>query len=59
MSLEDIAVKTVTLYGSTAGYAEIGDVLYRNGFQDESGELADRVLEMVRTAVIRVKVRMA
>ncbi len=57
MTLEDIAIKVVTLYGTTADQYAIGHVLHQNGFNDEDGELNRRVQEMVSDAVVRVKVR--
>lgn len=58
MSLEDLAIKTVMLYGTTAGFPEIGDVLHQNGVLDESGELSNRILDLVQTAIVKVKVRL-
>ncbi len=57
MSLEDIAIKVVTLYGTTADHFAIGYVLNQNGFRDEDGELTRSIQEMVKDAVVRVKVR--
>ena len=56
MTLEDVAIRTVVEYGKTAGHHEINYVLNQNGFADEDGELGRRVLDMVKTAIVRVKV---
>lgn len=57
MSLEEIAKEVVINHGKDVTYAHIWDVMHRHGLRDESGDLADRVFEMVKTAEVRVKVR--
>ena len=55
-SLSDIAVKVVTLYGTLADWPEINHVLGQYGFQDPDGDLAVRIKELAREAIVRVKV---
>lgn len=58
-TLEDVAVKVVTNYGISAGPTEVFYTLNDAGFADPDGELNTRVMEMVKTAVVRVRVRFA
>ena len=57
MSIEDLAIRTITEYGTRAGYGEINWVLNEHGFQDPDGQLANRIIELMKTATIKVKVR--
>ncbi len=57
ISLEDVAKECAQTYGRRVEYVEIWEVMHRNGLRDESGDLADRVYELVQGAEIRVKIR--
>ncbi len=57
VSLEDIAKKVVLAYGKKIEYAHIWEVMHDEGLRDESGDLADRVWDMVQSAEVRVKIR--
>lgn len=57
VTLEDVAIETVTRYGTSSGRNEVYDILNKYGFADPDGELTVRILEMVRTATVRVKVQ--
>lgn len=59
MSVEDLAIKTVCEFGKRANYNNIYSIMSEHGFRDEDGELAGRIMEMISTAIVRVKVRYA
>lgn len=58
ISLEDVAKKTVLAFGTRrVEYAQIWEIMHENGLRDESGDLADRVWDMIQSAEVRVKIR--
>ena len=57
ISLEGIAKEVVIQFGKKIEYAHIWEVMHKNGLRDESGDLADRVWDMVQDAEVRVKIR--
>ena len=57
ISMQDIAIKVVTMYGTLADWPEINQVVSQVGLSDPDGEIAVRVKELVREAIVRVKVR--
>lgn len=58
MSLEDVAIKVCIEFGKRASLDEIYGVLADNGMRNPTNDVVDRVIEMVNSAVIRVKVRL-
>lgn len=56
VSMADLAVKVVTFYGTRAEWPEINQVISELGFQDPDGEIAVRVKDLVREAIVRVRV---
>lgn len=58
MTVEELAQKVVTQFGKRSGAYEVHVIMSENGVRDEDGTLTDRILELVDSAVIRVKVKL-
>ncbi len=56
MSIADVAQKVAIEYGKRASYKEVYQIMSEVGLRDEDGSLASDVLDLVRNAIIRVKV---